>query len=107
VSKVAIIAIVVFVAELGDKSQLMALALAAKHRTRDVFLGIFLAIIVSFGVAVILGALIGEALDAHRAPIAITAGILFLAFAAWTLKGDADSDDGDMSPLSGKLGPCV
>lgn len=90
---------VVFVAELGDKSQLMALAMAAKHRARDVFIGMFFAILLMFALAAGLGAVLGSVLDEHRNLVAIVAGVIFLAFAVWTLKGDDDDGDGDMSPL--------
>lgn len=89
---------VVFLAELGDKSQLMALALAAKHRARDVFIGMFFAILLMFAVAVGAGALLGSWLDAYRNWVAIIAGLIFLAFAVWTLRGD-DDDDGEMDDM--------
>ena len=98
-SSALIAAGVVFVAELGDKSQLMALAMAAKHRARDVFIGMFFAILLMFALAAGLGAVLGSVLDDHRNIVAIVAGLIFLAFAVWTLKGDDDDDDGDMSPL--------
>jgi len=98
-SSALIAAGVVFVAELGDKSQLMALAMAAKHRARDVFIGMFFAILLMFALAAGLGAVLGSVLDDHRNIVAIVAGLIFLAFAVWTLKGDDDDDDGDLSPL--------
>lgn len=90
---------VVFLAELGDKSQLMALALAAKHRARDVFIGMFFAILLMFAIAVGAGALLGNWLDAYRNWVAIVAGLIFLAFAVWTLRGDDDDDDGEMTDM--------
>lgn len=84
---------VVFLAELGDKSQLMALALAAKHKARDVFIGMFFAILLMFAIAVGAGALLGNWLDAYSNWVAIVAGLIFLAFAVWTLRGDDDDDD--------------
>lgn len=89
---------VVFLAELGDKSQLMALALAAKHRARDVFIGMFFAILLMFAIAVGAGALLGNWLDAYRNWVAIIAGLIFLAFAVWTLRGD-DDDDGELTDM--------
>ncbi len=88
---------VVFLAELGDKSQLMALAMAAKHRARDVFIGMFFAIVLMFGLAVGLGAILGTFLDDYRNVVAIVAGLIFIGFAVWTLRGD-DDDDEDEDP---------
>ena len=90
---------VVFLAELGDKSQLMALALAAKHKARDVFVGMFFAILLMFALAVGAGALLGNWLDAYSNWVAIVAGLIFLAFAAWTLRADDDDDDGELDDM--------
>lgn len=90
---------VVFLAELGDKSQLMALAMAAKHRARDVFIGMFFAILLMFALAVGLGALLGTFLDDYANIVAIVAGLIFLGFAVWTLRGDDDDDDEDPDTL--------
>jgi Ca2+/H+ antiporter, TMEM165/GDT1 family len=95
---------VVFLAELGDKSQLMALAMAAKHKARDVFIGMFFAILLMFAIAVGLGALLGAFLDDHRQVVTIGAGVIFLLFAVWTLRGDDDDDDEELDTLSPAAG---
>jgi Ca2+/H+ antiporter, TMEM165/GDT1 family len=94
---------VVFLAELGDKSQLMALAMAAKHRARDVFVGMFFAILIMFAIAVGLGAVLGSLLDEHRDVVTIGAGVVFLLFAVWTLKDDDDDEEelDTLSPMAG------
>lgn len=98
---------VVFLAELGDKSQLMALAMAAKHRARDVFIGMFFAILLMFAIAVGLGALLGTFLEDYRNVVTIGAGVVFLAFAVWTLSDrddDGDEDFDDIDPVSASAG---
>jgi Ca2+/H+ antiporter, TMEM165/GDT1 family len=82
---------VIFVAELGDKSQLMALAFATRYRALPVLVGITAATAVVHLVSVLVGALLGAALPAH--PLDLLAGLAFLAFAAWTLRGDSLSED--------------
>lgn len=82
---------VIFVAELGDKSQLMALAFATRYRALPVLIGITLATATVHALSVALGAGLGLALPTK--PMAIVAGIAFFAFAAWTLRGDALSED--------------
>lgn len=94
---------VVFLAELGDKSQLMALAMAAKHRARDVFIGMFFAILLMFALAVGLGALLGTFLDDYRDVVTVGAGVIFLLFAVWTLRDD-DDDDEAVDTLSASAG---
>jgi putative Ca2+/H+ antiporter (TMEM165/GDT1 family) len=77
---------VIFVAELGDKSQLMALAFATRYRAIDVLVGISLATLLVHLGSVALGATIAAALPTQA--IAIVGGLAFFVFAAWTLRGD-------------------
>ncbi len=82
---------VIFVAELGDKSQLMALAFATRYRARTILVGITLATAFVHLFSVIVGAAVGAALPTRA--INVGAGIAFLGFAAWTLRGDSLDDD--------------
>ena len=82
---------VVFVAELGDKSQLMALTFASRYRALPVLVGITVATAVVHMASVVIGAALGGAIPTR--PITIAAGIAFLGFALWTLRGDKLSDD--------------
>ncbi|WP_030483621.1 TMEM165/GDT1 family protein [Nocardioides aequoreus] len=79
---------VIFVAELGDKSQLMAMTFATRYRTRDVLIGITAATAIVHLASVAIGFWIGDAFADYQGAIAIVAGLAFLAFAAWTLRGD-------------------
>jgi putative Ca2+/H+ antiporter (TMEM165/GDT1 family) len=83
--------VVIFVAELGDKSQLMALTFAARYRPLPILVGITIATAVVHLVSVGLGAVIGVRLP--TAVLNVVAGAAFLGFAAWTLRGDRLSDD--------------
>jgi putative Ca2+/H+ antiporter (TMEM165/GDT1 family) len=77
---------VIFLAELGDKSQLMAMTFATRFRARTVLLGITIATALVHAVSVLIGAVMGDALP--TAAISVLAGVAFLGFAAWTLRGD-------------------
>ena len=79
---------VIFVAELGDKSQLMAMTFAARYRARDVLLGITVATAVVHLASVAIGYTVGSAFGDYQGWISVAAGVAFLAFAAWTLRGD-------------------
>jgi putative Ca2+/H+ antiporter (TMEM165/GDT1 family) len=81
-------AAVIFVAELGDKSQLMALTFAARYRARDVLIGITISTALVHLASVGIGTFIGDAFAGSQHTIAIIAGIAFLLFALWTLRGD-------------------
>ena len=80
---------VIFLAEMGDKSQLLMAALTAEYRLRHIFAGTFAAIAVLCGLAVSLGALLGELLPMTL--ISLVAGGAFLFF-AWSGIGGGEED---------------
>jgi len=82
---------IIFVAELGDKSQLIALAFAARYRALPILVGIAVATAVVHAVSVLIGAVLGAAIPTRA--ISVIAGLAFLAFAAWTVRGDTLADD--------------
>jgi putative Ca2+/H+ antiporter (TMEM165/GDT1 family) len=77
---------VIFVAELGDKSQLMALAFATRYRATHVLIGISVATLLVHLGSVVLGHTAAAFLPTRA--IAVAAGLAFFGFAAWTLRGD-------------------
>jgi Ca2+/H+ antiporter, TMEM165/GDT1 family len=81
---------VIFVAELGDKSQLMALAFAARYRAVPVLVGITAATAVVHAISVVVGASVGSALPTGT--ISVVAGLAFVGFGLWTLRGDRLSE---------------
>lgn len=83
----------IFVAEFGDKSQLLILAFATRYAARPVILGVVLAAAMIQGASVAVGALAGAALPATA--VGIVSGIAFLAVAAWTLRGEDDDVEGE------------
>ncbi|SHL49378.1 Putative Ca2+/H+ antiporter, TMEM165/GDT1 family [Pseudonocardia thermophila] len=82
---------VVFVAELGDKSQLMALTFAARYRALPVLAGITIATSVVHLISVAVGYGLGAALPTDW--ITLVAALAFLGFGAWTLRGDSLSEE--------------
>jgi putative Ca2+/H+ antiporter (TMEM165/GDT1 family) len=90
VGEVAAAFAVVFLAELGDKTQLVALTLAAQHRAARVLVALVAAIAVLQTLSVTAGALVSRALP-DRA-IAVAAGLLFLGFAVWTWRSREELD---------------
>ena len=82
---------VIFVAELGDKSQLMALTFATRFRALPVLIGITAATALTHAASVGIGYLLGATLPTFW--ISLAAAVAFVAFGLWTLRGDALSDD--------------
>ncbi|OAB86299.1 TMEM165/GDT1 family protein [Janibacter melonis] len=84
---------VIFVAELGDKSQLMAMTFATRYRARDVILAITAATAIVHLASVAIGFWVGTAFADYQDWIAIIAGIAFVIFGLWTLRGDELTDE--------------
>ena len=92
---------VILLAELGDKSQLMAMAFAARYRASMVLVAISVATLVVHAGSVLLGSAFALALP--TGPIQIVAGLAFFWFAWWTMRGDAlGQDDEDRAARSGR-----
>ena len=95
---------VIFVAELGDKSQLMALTFATRFRAVPVLLGITAATLVVHLASVAIGQTVGSLIPADLA--GFLGGVAFLAFGVWTLRGDT-LDEAERSRVDRTTGSVV
>lgn len=91
----------VFVAELGDKTQLVALGFGARHRLAPVLLGVVIAYMVTNLLSVVVGGLLGAALPTRA--IGLAGGVMFLGFALWNLRAEPDEDDDAMGAGEGSV----
>jgi putative Ca2+/H+ antiporter (TMEM165/GDT1 family) len=83
----------VALAEIGDKTQLLAIVLAARYgRPWTILAGILVATLVNHGLASAVGVYAGDILDGPW--LRWVLGLAFLAFAAWTLIPDKFEDKG-------------
>lgn len=82
-----------FIAEMGDKTQLMLIALTSKYKLKEIILGTAVAILVLNGLAVLAGGLVSEFIPDWV--IKIVAALAFLYFAASTIAGDEDEEEGN------------
>ncbi len=92
----------IFLAEFGDKSQLLILAFATRYPARWVIAGLVLAAAVIQGISVALGSAIGAVLP--ETAVLVVSGVAFLAVAAWTLRGDDEDAATDTAPSNARLG---
>lgn len=83
--------LLVTIAELGDKTQLLVLALAAKHRPSKVIAGVVLALLVLQLSAVIVGRTLYALVPMSYLQVAI--GVSFIGFGLWMLKKDAGDEE--------------
>lgn len=82
---------IIFVAEMGDKSQLMALAFATRYKAVPTLIGITVATGFVHLISVGVGAGLGAALP--QRPMNVIAGLAFVVFGMWTLRGDHLSEE--------------
>lgn len=76
----------VVLAEMGDKTQLLAMAFATKYRWQTVMWGVFVATVFNHLFAVIVGNYITQFIPMNT--IQIVAAASFIIFGLWTIRGD-------------------
>ena len=79
-----------FIAEMGDKTQFMLIALTSKYKLKDIIFGTAAAILVLNGLAVLAGGFVSEFIPDWL--IKTAAALAFLYFAASTIAGDDDDE---------------
>ncbi|WP_020380145.1 TMEM165/GDT1 family protein [Nocardiopsis potens] len=92
---------VVFLAEMGDKTQLVAMSLATRYRVRTVLLGIALATVAVHGLSVLIAEGLGLAIPTDW--VTLIAGVAFLCFGLWTLRGDELTDKDEERAASRRI----
>ena len=86
-----------FIAEMGDKTQLMLIALTSKYKLRDIILGTAAAILVLNGLAVLAGGLVSEFIPDWL--IKTIAALAFFYFAASTIAGHDEEEEGGKTKI--------
>jgi putative Ca2+/H+ antiporter (TMEM165/GDT1 family) len=82
---------IVFLAEMGDKTQLLAMAFATRFRWQTVLWGVFAATVANHLFAVLVGNYLTELIP--LASIKIAAAASFILFGLWTIRGDEPSGE--------------
>jgi putative Ca2+/H+ antiporter (TMEM165/GDT1 family) len=72
---------------MGDKTQLLAMAFAAKFKTSKVLIGVFIATVINHGLAVAAGHVITR-FGSIQLIIQCLASLSFIFFGLWTIRGD-------------------
>ena len=88
-------------AEMGDKTQLVALAFATRFNARVVLAGVFAATLVVHLFSVAIGELLGIMIPTFW--LTLAAGAAFIGFGLWTLRGD--TLDADSTSVARRFGP--
>ena len=86
-----------FVAEMGDKTQLMLFALSSKYKIRSIVSGTLAAILVINGLSVCAGGLLNEFLKSHLWIVKLIACLAFFYFSLTSLvNGECEEEGGDL-----------
>ncbi|WIV13009.1 TMEM165/GDT1 family protein [Proteiniborus sp. MB09-C3] len=83
----------IFVAEMGDKTQILAMTFATQYRVQKVLLGVLIGSALNHGIAIALGSYLSNVIPLDN--IQMAAGILFIAFGLWTLRSEDDEEKKD------------
>ena len=71
---------------MGDKTQLLAMAFAAKYKAHQVLLAVFIATILNHALAVVAGRALTAIIPLSA--ISLIAALSFVIFGLWTIRGD-------------------
>ena len=82
---------VVLLAEMGDKTQLIVMAYAARFSWRTVMAGVFAGSVANHAIAVLGGAYLAGMVPTEY--VRIAASLAFIVFGVWTLKDIDDAED--------------
>lgn len=93
---------VVFLAELGDKTQLMILAFATRYRWLPVGVGLIIGSAAVIGASVLVGATLGSLIPTEV--LQLLGAAIFLVFAAWTLLGHEEDHGASEAELRERAG---
>ncbi len=92
-----------FIAEMGDKTQLLMIAMTSRFKMRDILMGAALSILALNALAVSVGALINQFVP--ESLIKIVAALAFFYFAYASMKGEEDEEEKKVK--TGKLPPVL
>ena len=81
----------IFMAEMGDKTQLLAMAFATKYPLRKVLFGVLLGSLFNHGLAVLLGSYLTHIIPLNT--IKLFAALAFIVFGLWSLKVDDEEEE--------------
>ncbi|MBB6120987.1 putative Ca2+/H+ antiporter (TMEM165/GDT1 family) [Nocardiopsis algeriensis] len=86
---------------MGDKTQLVAMSLATRYRASTVLVGITAATALVHVVSVFAAEVLGSAIPTDW--VTLVAGLAFLVFGAWTLRGDEMTDKDEERAASRRI----
>ena len=93
--------LMVVLAEIGDKTQLLAMAMATRFPARAVLWGVLLATLLNHALAVALGTYLGNAINMDI--VQMVAAASFILFGLWTIRGDSLNGEDKRKTILGPI----
>ncbi|QQY78784.1 putative Ca2+/H+ antiporter (TMEM165/GDT1 family) [Keratinibaculum paraultunense] len=83
--------LLIFAAEMGDKTQIIAMTFATQYKVKEVLLGVFLGVFLNHGIAILLGRYLSKLIPMDW--IQLIAGFMFVLFGLIALKEEKVEDE--------------
>lgn len=83
--------LLIFVAEIGDKTQVLLMTCAARYSVIQVLIGIIIGVALNHGLAIIIGTYISNIIDFNL--LQIFAGTIFIVFGLFALMSDTEENE--------------
>lgn len=93
----------IFAAEMGDKTQILAMTFATQYNTSKVLIGVLIGSFLNHGIAIALGTYLSSFFPISR--MQIVAGFAFIGFGLWALRYEEDEDEEGNNKY--KMGPIL
>jgi putative Ca2+/H+ antiporter (TMEM165/GDT1 family) len=94
--------LLIVLAEMGDKTQFLAMSLATRYNPYKVLSGIFLATVLNFGIVVLIGQFLATLIPSYI--ISLVASLSFIGFGLWTLRAEKSKDEAEKASKFGVIG---
>jgi putative Ca2+/H+ antiporter (TMEM165/GDT1 family) len=92
----------IILAEMGDKTQFIAMSFATKYNPYKVLFAVFLATIANFAIMVVIGQLLTTVVPIDL--ISLAASVSFIGFGLWTLRPEKPKDEKQKASKFGVVG---
>ncbi len=93
--------LMILIAEMGDKTQILAMAFATKYKVKQIIVGVAIGAFLNHGLAILLGSMLTRVIPLEA--LQLIAGFMFVGFAFWSLKVDEDEEE----EVEAKYGPIL
>ncbi|MCD6436605.1 MAG: TMEM165/GDT1 family protein [Clostridiales bacterium] len=91
----------IFIAEMGDKTQILAMTFALKYNIKQILFGVAIGAFLNHGLAILLGTMMTKVIPLNL--LQLFAGTLFVFFAFYSLKIEQDEEEN----ISNKYGAII